>query len=162
MKCPKCDSDNISVIDSRSDNDAIRRRRECQGCQFRFTTFERVELSLPMIVKKDGSRQLFDRKKILAGIIRACEKRPVSLDKIEKTVEELEQQIQERCLKELESVVVGDLVMEKLKSIDKIAYIRFASVYREFSDVSQFHEALQSLDEVQRQQIVSRMKVSNS
>ena len=115
-----------------------------------------------MIVKKDGSRQLFDRKKILGGIIRACEKRPVSLDTIEKTVEELEQQIQERCLKELESVVVGDLVMEKLKSIDKIAYIRFASVYREFSDVSQFHEALQSLDEVQRQQIVSRMKVSNS
>lgn len=162
MKCPKCSSDNISVIDSRSDNDSIRRRRECQGCQFRFTTFERVELSLPMIVKKDGTRQLFDRKKILGGVIRACEKRPVSLDTIEKSVEELEQQIQERCLKELESRVIGDLVMEKLKNIDKIAYIRFASVYREFSDINQFFEALQSLDEAQRQQIVSRMKVSNS
>lgn len=115
-----------------------------------------------MIVKKDGTRQLFDRKKILGGVIRACEKRPVSLDTIEKSVEELEQQIQERCLKELESRVIGDLVMEKLKNIDKIAYIRFASVYREFSDINQFFEALQSLDEAQRQQIVSRMKVSNS
>jgi transcriptional repressor NrdR len=162
MRCPKCTSDTISVIDSRSDNDSIRRRRECQSCQFRFTTFERVELALPMVVKKDGSRQLFERKKILAGLIRACEKRPVSMDTIEKTVEELEQQIQERCAKEIESREVGDLVVEKLRLIDKIAYIRFASVYREFSDISQFHEALQSLDEAQRQQVVSRMKVANS
>jgi transcriptional repressor NrdR len=115
-----------------------------------------------MVVKKDGSRQLFERKKILAGLIRACEKRPVSMDTIEKTVEELEQQIQERCAKEIESREVGDLVVEKLRLIDKIAYIRFASVYREFSDISQFHEALQSLDEAQRQQVVSRMKVANS
>lgn len=162
MKCPKCTSDDISVIDSRSDNDSIRRRRECQKCQFRFTTFERIELALPMVIKKDGSRQVFDRKKILGGFIRACEKRPVSMDTIERTVEDLEQQIQERCLKEIDSRVVGDLVVEKLKSIDKIAYIRFASVYREFSDVNQFLEALQSLDEAQRQQVVSRMKVSNS
>lgn len=162
MKCPKCSSDDISVIDSRSDNESIRRRRECQGCQFRFTTFERIELALPMVIKKDGSRQTFDRKKILAGIIRACEKRPVSIDTIERTVEDLEQQIQERCLKEIDSRAVGDLVVEKLKSIDKIAYIRFASVYREFSDINQFFEALQSLDEAQRQQVFSRMKVSNT
>ena len=162
MKCPKCSSDDISVIDSRSDSESIRRRRECQGCQFRFTTFERIELALPMVIKKDGSRQVFDRKKILGGIIRACEKRPVSIETIERTVEELEQQIQERCLKEIESRVVGDMVMEKLKGIDKIAYIRFASVYREFSDINQFFEALQSLDEAQRQQVFSRMKVSNS
>lgn len=162
MKCPKCSSDNLSVIDSRSDSESIRRRRECQGCQFRFTTFERIELTLPMIIKKDGSRQLFDRKRIMSGFIRACEKRPVSMDLIERTVDDIEQQIQERCVKELESQVVGDLVMDKLKTIDKIAYVRFASVYREFSDVSQFVEALQSLDEVQRQQVFSRMKVSNT
>jgi transcriptional repressor NrdR len=107
-----------------------------------------------MVVKKDGTRQTFERGKIRAGLVRSCEKRPVSLDQIEQAVDEIEHSIQERCEKEIDSRDIGDLVMEKLKHIDKIAYVRFASVYREFSDVSQFREALQSIDEGQRAQRV--------
>lgn len=147
MKCPKCTAEDLSVIDSRSDGESIRRRRECQQCQFRFTTFERVELALPMVIKKDGRRQPFDRNRIRAGFVRSCEKRPVSMELIDKTVEDVELQIQELCLKEIESTSIGEIVMDKLKSIDKIAYVRFASVYREFSDVSQFVDTLHSLGE---------------
>ena len=146
MRCPRCVSDAISVIDSRADDNEIRRRRECQSCSFRFTTYERVELALPMVFKKDGQRQQFSREKIRAGFLRACQKRPVSIEVIDKTVENIEQKVLERCVKEISSRDIGDLVMEALKELDKIAYVRFASVYREFSDVSQFVDTLQSLD----------------
>lgn len=163
MRCPRCASDELSVIDSRTYENEIRRRRECQACSFRFTTYERVELSLPMVVKKDGTRQQFSREKIRAGLIRACEKRPVSMEQIDGTVEAIEQRIVERCLKEIPSIVIGDLVMEALKDLDKIAYVRFASVYREFSDVSQFVDTLQSLDKKRRGRAekVSKAKAAN-
>lgn len=145
MFCPKCNSDKTSVTDSRSDGGAIRRRRECQECGFRFTTYERVELVLPAVIKKDGRREVFDREKIRGGLRRACEKRPVSTETIDGAVETIERKLQEMCLREVDSGVVGEAVIEELRKIDKIAYVRFASVYREFSDVSQFVDALESL-----------------
>lgn len=146
MRCPKCSSENLSVVDSRGDGESIRRRRECQECSFRFTTFERVELSLPHVVKKDGRRQEFDRNKLRAGLVRACEKRPVSIEQIESTVESIEARLSEHPDREVPSRLIGDLVMDALKSLDEIAYVRFASVYREFSDVSQFVATLRTLD----------------
>ena len=145
MFCPKCNSDRTSVTDSRSDGGAIRRRRECQACDYRFTTYERVEFSLPVLVKKDGRREAFDREKIRAGFRRACEKRPVSTETIDRAVESIEKRMQEMCVKEVDSRLVGEAVMDELRNLDKIAYVRFASVYREFSDVEQFVDALQSL-----------------
>lgn len=145
MKCPKCGSEELSVVDSRGDGAAIRRRRECQDCQFRFTTFERVEISLPMVIKKDGRREAFDRAKLRGGVLRACEKRPVSIEQIDRAVEGIELKVSELFVKEIPSRELGELVMEALKSLDKIAYVRFASVYREFSDVRQFVDTLQSL-----------------
>ena len=145
MRCPKCQSEDISVVDSRGDVDSIRRRRECQGCQYRFTTFERIEMPLPMVIKKDGRREPFDREKIRSGIIRACEKRPVSVEQIDQTVDSIERRISELCVKELQSISIGDFVMAELKHLDKIAYVRFASVYREFSDISQFVDTLETL-----------------
>ena len=145
MFCPKCSSDKTSVTDSRSDGGAIRRRRECQVCDFRFTTYERVELTLPMVIKKDGRREVFDREKIRGGVRRSCEKRPVSTQTIDAAVEAIEKRVQEMCLKEIDSRLIGEAVMEELRGIDKIAYVRFASVYREFSAVEQFVDALQSL-----------------
>lgn len=159
MRCPKCNSENTSVIDSRADNNEIRRRRECQACEFRFTTYERVELALPMVIKKDGRREPFDRGKLRAGLVRACEKRPVSTELIDKTVESIEQRILERCLKEIPSRVVGDFLMDALKDVDKIAYVRFASVYREFSDVSQFVDTLQSLELKRRKRMSKPIRV---
>lgn len=146
MRCTKCNSDNISVIDSRSDGETIRRRRECQSCGFRFTTYERIELSLPMVIKKDGRREPFNRDKIRTGLLRACMKRPLSMETIDGTVELIERRIAELCEKEIGSRDIGEFAMEALKDLDKVAYIRFASVYREFSDVSQFVEALKTLD----------------
>jgi transcriptional repressor NrdR len=145
MKCPRCVSEQLSVIDSRSDEGAIRRRRECDQCGFRFTTFERVELSLPMVVKKDGRSEPFDRLKVRAGLIRACEKTPVKIEDIDRTVDGIERKIQELCAKEIPSRQVGEFVMEALKGLDQVAYVRFASVYREFRDVSQFVDTLASL-----------------
>lgn len=145
MYCPKCNSDKTSVTDSRSDGGAIRRRRECQECGYRFTTYERVEFSLPLVTKKDGRREPFDREKIRAGIRRACEKRPVSVEAVDAAVEAIEKRVHELCVKELESRVVGEFVMDALRELDKVAYIRFASVYREFSDVRQFEHELKSL-----------------
>lgn len=146
MRCPKCASESLSVVDSRGDSGSIRRRRECQDCSFRFTTFERIELSLPVVVKKDGRRQIFDRNKARAGIVRACEKRPVSIEQIESTIESIEARLSEVTEREIQSRLIGDLVMAALKELDEIAYVRFASVYREFSDVSQFVATLESLD----------------
>jgi len=145
MFCPKCNSEKTSVTDSRSDGGAIRRRRECSDCGFRFTTYERVELTLPVVIKKDGSRENFDREKIRKGLRRACEKRPVSIEAIDAAVEAIEKRAQELCQKEVDSRELGELVMDELRKMDKIAYVRFASVYREFSDVSQFVDTLKSL-----------------
>ncbi len=145
MLCPKCSSGDTSVTDSRSDAGAIRRRRECNVCGVRFTTYERIEYALPVIVKKDGAREPFDREKIRNGLRRACEKRPVSMQSIDVAVERMEKKLHELFQKEVESQYIGELVMDELRNMDKIAYVRFASVYREFSDVSQFVDTLESL-----------------
>ena len=160
MKCPKCGSEELSVVDSRGDGATIRRRRECQDCQFRFTTFERVEISLPMVIKKDGRREPFDRAKLRAGVLRSCEKRPVSIEQIDRAVEGIELKVSELFVKELPSRELGELVMEALKSLDKIAYVRFASVYREFSDVRQFVDTLQSLGDKRQVEEGSRLETA--
>ena len=150
MKCPYCGYQESKVVDSRhsDDNMSIRRRRECLSCQKRFTTYETVE-SLPMIVvKKDNSRQAFDRNKILNGLVRACEKRPVSLSEMETVADEIEQIIQNSLDREVSSTYIGELVMERLKPLDEVAYVRFASVYRQFKDINSFmHELNKILEE---------------
>jgi transcriptional repressor NrdR len=145
MKCVRCGSDKLSVVDSRADGEAIRRRRECQQCEFRFTTYERLELALPMVIKKDDRRQPFDRLKIRAGLLRACEKRPVSIEAIDATVDSIERKVAETLVKEIDSKIIGEMVVDALRDLDKIAYVRFASVYREFSDVKQFKETLKEI-----------------
>ena len=144
MKCPFCANGENRVIDSRisKDGNAIRRRRECLACEKRFTTYEFVEEVLPVVVKKDGRREVFDRKKILAGIKKACEKRPISTDAIEALVENIEQACQEFQGKEIPSSMVGEKVMKGLQNLDGVAYVRFASVYRQFRDVGEFLEEL--------------------
>ena len=147
MKCPYCGDQDSKVIDSRHSEDgaSIRRRRECLACQKRFTTYETVE-SLPIIVvKKDGSRQSFDRTKILNGMVRACEKRPVSIAEMEAAVTDIEQVMQNSLEREISSSEIGELVMEKLKMLDEVAYVRFASVYREFKDVNTFIDEIGKL-----------------
>jgi transcriptional repressor NrdR len=135
------------VIDSRESKKgvSIRRRRECLGCERRFTTYEKIEEIPYMIVKKDGSRQLFDRQKLLRGMLRAVEKRPIAVSKLEEIIEEIESKLQERPEKELKAAEIGQLVMDKLKALDKVAYVRFASVYREFRDVNEFKQELENL-----------------
>ena len=147
MKCPYCSHSETSVMDSRDSDDfsTIRRRRECENCRKRFTTYERSEMATLIVVKKDGSRQTFDRQKLITGMMKACEKRPVSLDMIEKAVEDIERDLRGRDSIEIESKIIGNLVMKKLKAIDKIAYIRFASVYRQFEDVESFEKVVQTL-----------------
>jgi transcriptional repressor NrdR len=147
MKCPFCANDENKVIDSRVSKDgyAIRRRRECLSCGKRFTTYESIEEVLPVVVKKDGRRELFDRAKILSGIKKACEKRPVSVEVIEALVDGIEQACQELQLKEIPSSVVGEQVMAALHELDEVAYVRFASVYRQFRDVNEFLEELEDL-----------------
>lgn len=147
MRCPRCDSSKTRVVDSREgvDGRSVRRRRECEACGFRCTTFERVEESLPMVVKKGGQRESFDRYKILSGMKRACEKRPVSVMELEDAVKSIEGRLLESGEKEVSSEVIGELVIEVLKDLDQVAYVRFASVYREFSDVGEFMETLRSL-----------------
>ena len=140
MKCPYCGDQESKVVDSRRSDDglSIRRRRECLACQKRFTTYETVE-SLPVIVvKKDGSRQAFNRDKILNGIVRACEKRPVPAASMEQAVSEIEQIIQNSLEREVSSETIGELVMERLKKLDEVSYVRFASVYRQFKDIHSF------------------------
>ncbi|MFB3926017.1 MAG: transcriptional regulator NrdR [Syntrophales bacterium] len=147
MKCPFCASIENRVIDSRISKDgyAIRRRRECIACGKRFTTYESVEEVLPMVVKKDGRRELFDRAKILAGIKKACEKRPISIDVIESLVDKIEQACQEFQAREIPSSAIGEKVMSELRTLDEVAYVRFASVYRQFRDVREFLEELEDL-----------------
>ncbi len=147
MKCPYCSSDNTRVIDSRpaDDNTAIRRRRSCDDCGKRFTTFEKVETIPLMIIKKDSTREKYDRSKIEAGVLRACHKRPVSAVQIETLVDEVETEIYSRADRENHSSVIGELVMDKLKDPDAVAYVRFASVYREFKDVNTFVNELKKM-----------------
>lgn len=147
MKCPFCADTENRVIDSRisKEGNAIRRRRECAACAKRFTTYEFVEEVLPMVVKKDGRREAFDRSKILAGIKKACEKRPVSIDAIEAVVDRIERSCQESQLKEIPSTFVGERVMQELHDLDKVAYVRFASVYRQFRDANEFFDELKDL-----------------
>ena len=144
MKCPFCNNTEDKVIDSRMSGEgmSIRRRRECLKCGKRFTTYEYVEDAPMMVVKRDGTRKRFDREKIKSGIMKACEKRPVSMDQIERIVEEVEREVQKKADKEVKSTVIGNLVMEKLYGLDEVAYVRFASVYRRFKDVSHFMNEL--------------------
>jgi transcriptional repressor NrdR len=147
MRCVYCGSIEDKVIDSRSvqADSVIRRRRQCLACGKRFTTYEYIEELQIMVIKRDGRRQPFDRKKIIAGIIKACEKRPVSIEKIEETCREVEHQVLKKHSREIASTKIGGLVMEKLKAIDDVAYVRFASVYRQFKDVEQFLAELKDL-----------------
>ena len=146
MKCPYCGFSESKVVDSRpADEGSIRRRRECLRCERRFTTYETVE-SLPMVViKKDGSRQTFDRSKVLRGIQRSCEKRPVPVADMERMALEIEQELQNKLEREISTELVGEMVMDKLKKADEVAYVRFASVYRQFKDINTFMSELNKL-----------------
>ncbi|MDD3349980.1 MAG: transcriptional regulator NrdR [Eubacteriales bacterium] len=147
MKCPFCEATDTRVIDSRptEEGHAIRRRRECDHCGKRFTTYEKIEEVLFMVVKKDGRREAFDRNKVLNGIIKACEKRPVPMADIEKIVTEIERGLNNMMEKEVESNVVGEIIMDHLKDLDEVAYVRFASVYRQFKDVNTFVAEIEKL-----------------
>jgi transcriptional repressor NrdR len=147
MKCPFCETSDTRVIDSRptEEGHAIRRRRECDNCGKRFTTYEKVEEVMFMVVKKDGRREAFDRSKILNGILKACEKRPVPMAEVENIVNEIERGLNNMMEKEVESKVVGEIIMEHLKELDEVAYVRFASVYRQFTDVNTFVAEIEKL-----------------
>lgn len=147
MKCPFCGHLQDKVVDSREarEGDAVRRRRECLSCQRRFTTYERIDEIPYMVIKKDGRRERFDRGKVLAGLLRACEKRPVSMQKLEATVDEVESFVADAPNRERSSSEVGELIMNRLRQVDKVAYVRFASVYLDFKDVKEFMEELRGL-----------------
>ncbi|HLS89889.1 MAG TPA: transcriptional regulator NrdR [Limnochordia bacterium] len=147
MKCPFCSYSDSRVLESRptEEGSAIRRRRECLSCRERFTTYERVETVPLMVIKKDGTRQEFDRSKILQGVIKACEKRPVPLARLEQMVNDIEQRLRNSMEQEVSSKTIGEMVMNELKQIDQVAYVRFASVYRQFKDIQSFLEELQTL-----------------
>lgn len=153
MKCPFCDELEDKVVDSRmaKEGEVIRRRRECLGCKRRYTTYERVEEILPVVVKKDGRRESFDRTKILAGLKKACEKRPISTATIEVVTDRIEKRIQEMGETEIESRIVGEELMKELHQLDQVAYVRFASVYREFKDIDQFMDELRTLAQQRRE-----------
>ena len=147
MKCPFCGYNDSKVIDSRpaEDGNTIRRRRECLDCQKRFTTYEIIERMPLIVIKRDGSRQTFDRVKIINGLVRACEKRPVSMSQIEKVSDEVEQELRGRLESEVQSERIGEMVMTRLKNLDEVAYVRFASVYRSFKDIETFMEELSKI-----------------
>ena len=145
MKCPYCGFDESKVIDSRPTEESIRRRRECISCQKRFTTHEIVERMPIVVIKKDGSRQSFDKIKLINGMIRACEKRPVTMSDIEAVADEVEQEAQSSMEREIPTSYIGELVMKRLKDLDEVAYVRFASVYRQFKDINTFMDELTKL-----------------
>ena len=147
MKCPYCSSDNTRVIDSRpaDDNYSIRRRRLCDDCGKRFTTYEKVENIPIIVIKKDNAREQYDRSKFEAGVLRACHKRPISVNQINQLVDEVETEIFNREEKEIPSTLIGEIVMDKIKNLDSVAYVRFASVYREFKDVNTFMSELKKM-----------------
>lgn len=144
MKCPYCDYAGTKVLDSRAanENKSIRRRRECEKCGKRFTTFEMVEETPLMVIKKDGSREEYSRDKVLRGVIRACEKRPVSMERLETMVSEVEKQLRNTAQAEIDSQLIGELLMQELYPVDEVAYVRFASVYRQFKDINMFMKEL--------------------
>lgn len=164
MKCPACGAVDDRVIDSRlgKDNTVIRRRRQCLKCKKRFTTYERIEEILPYVIKKDGRRETFDRRKIVEGMRRACEKRPVSIDKIEAVADSIEQELMERPEKEISVSYVGERVMEALQFMDDVAYVRFASVYRSFRDIDEFMREIKDLYELRESREQNRSKHSPS
>lgn len=147
MICPYCENPDTKVIDSRptEDGHAIRRRRECDKCNKRFTTYEKVEETVLMVIKKDGRREAFDRNKITSGIIKACEKRAVPMAEIERMVNEIERGLNNLMEKEIDSSFIGELIMDQLKKVDEVAYVRFASVYRHFTDVNTFAKEIEKL-----------------
>ncbi len=147
MHCPFCRAQDSNVIDSRlgKEGDVVRRRRRCPGCTRRFTTYERVEEVFPLVVKKDGRREPYDRAKVLAGLQRACEKRPVSADTLAAVADRIAQRMQEEGTREVPSSLIGEAVMRELRELDTVAYVRFASVYRSFEDVGEFMRAVQAL-----------------
>ncbi|MFB1080457.1 transcriptional regulator NrdR [Jeotgalibacillus sp. JSM ZJ347] len=147
MKCPSCHENATRVIDSRQvdDGKSIRRRRECEDCQYRFTTFEKVEEIPLIVVKRDGIREQFSREKILRGLIKACEKRPVPFEKLEQIASDIERELRSQGISEIPSVDIGEMVMDRLSSVDEVAYVRFASVYREFKDLNVFIEEMKEL-----------------
>src|SRR5699024_7022855 len=154
MKCPKCYHTNSRVLDSRpfEDGDAIRRRRECERCGFRFKTFERKEETSLIIVKKDGTRQEFNRDKLIRGLMRACEKRPVTIEEIEQVALEVEQEIRNSEQPEISSQQIGEMVLDRLSEIDEVAYVRFASVYRQFDNINFFLDELKEILQTKRQE----------
>ena len=160
MRCPSCLFKDTKVVDSRlsSDGASVRRRRECLQCEKRFTTYEYLEQVPLMVIKRDNRRQPFDRKKIIAGILKACEKRPVSVDKIEEITLQIERLVQKKYDREVDSKEIGAMIMEKLMSLDEVAYVRFASVYRQFRDVNQFMSELQVILDKDK----SKVKEKNS
>lgn len=147
MKCPYCNEENTKVIDSRpsEESNAIKRRRQCDKCGKRFTTFEKIEMNPLIVIKKDNNREPYDRSKIQAGIVRSCHKRPISMEKIQHLIDDIETEIFNRGELEIPSSVIGELLMNKLKDFDSVAYVRFASVYREFKDVNTFMDELKKL-----------------
>ena len=149
MKCPYCDNPDTKVIDSRptEEGHAIRRRRGCDKCNRRFTTYEKVEETILMVVKKDGRREAFERSKMINGMIKACEKRPVSMAQMEDIVNDIEKTISNSMQKEVESYDIGEMIMNRLKEVDEVAYVRFASVYRQFTDVNTFIKEIEKLIE---------------
>jgi transcriptional repressor NrdR len=153
VKCPFCDDVEDKVVDSRmaKEGEVIRRRRECLSCKRRYTTYERVEETMPAVVKKDGRREPFDRSKIVSGLKKACEKRPISTATIEAVTDRIEKRIQDMGETEIESTAVGEEVMKELSQLDQVAYVRFASVYREFKDIDQFMDEIKSLAQQRRE-----------
>ncbi len=147
MRCPYCGSENSRVVDSRpaEDNNAIRRRRQCDDCSKRFTTYEKIETAPLSVIKKDKTRQLYNRNKIRHGIVQSCHKLPISMDQIEKAVDEIETKIFNLGKREVETSLIGEIVMDKLKELDEVAYVRFAAIYREFKDVNTFMNELKKL-----------------
>jgi transcriptional repressor NrdR len=147
MRCPYCGYNESKVLDSRSTEEgySIRRRRECIKCEERFTTYERVEEITLVVIKKDGSREVFNPQKIMSGLIKACEKRPVSMETLENAVGEIEKKLRNSWVREVDSREIGEMVMEQLREIDEVAYVRFASVYRQFKDINKFMQELQKL-----------------
>ncbi len=156
MKCPYCNTESTKVVDSRAadDNTSIRRRRQCECCGRRFTTYEKVETFPLMVIKKDDTREPYDRGKIEAGIVRACHKRPVSVEQVNHLVNDVENTIFNMDTREIQSSTIGELVMDKMKALDEVAYVRFASVYREFTDVNTFAEELIALLKAKKEKTV--------
>lgn len=146
MQCPYCNYKESKVVDSRhTDSNSIRRRRECESCKKRYTTYETIETTPVMVVKKDNTREYFDREKIKSGLIKSCEKRPVSIDQIEGVVSYIENEINKNYMTEVETKLIGEMIMDKLKDIDEVSYVRFASVYRQFKDINTFVNELKTI-----------------